>query len=1074
MKIDLEKSEERIIEGLKDFQRATVDRVIELYMSGQNRVLVADEVGLGKTLVAKGVIAKTARLNHQNGDDLFKVVYICSNISIANQNINKLKISDDITVDGVSDTRLSMQHLKIFEQEYDDEIKDRYVQLIPLTPVTSFAMTGGSGSKEERALIFAVLRRIDIFSEYLKELEVIMIDSASVGWRWVKPEYENRVALCNEKTSGVYINEVAKLVKSYIKDRNIFEELETLCHCVRKNGGNMITGTRSFIYKLRMMFAQISVEFLNPDLVIMDEFQRFKFLISADGLTETGILAKRFLNGNDTKVLLLSATPYKLYSTLEEINENQIDEHYSEFIQVMNFLIDDEKRQKEFKNIWSNLSVQLREMNLGNISIIEAKKKAESAMYNGVCRTERIAAIDDDDFINDESAKMSILVTEKDIVSYVEADTLLNYIGANNNVPVDYVKSTPYILSFMKQYKMKKQIDKYFKSNPDEIKAARSNNLWINEGAIRNYKEIQSANGRLERLKEAAFENKAEMLLWVPPSMPYYEPHGPYKNAENFSKVLVFSAWEMVPRMIATLISYEAERKTVGKVAEQKKLKINTSYFAPNNKRYPVARLRFNVDNNIPQSMSMFCLLYPSKTLAELYNPIDYMNQDKSLNNIEKDLSEKINTILRKLERYQGFGNREDERWYYLAPLLFDSQGYVTTWFHYGAELISGDTDEEEKDRGQKGFLVHLMKLKEYNDRLKNMQLGKMPKDLTDVLVNMAIASPAVCAYRANGEDSLYATQISKLLINMFNKQESIALIDLCYGRKNSDAYWKNILNYCKDGNLQSVLDEYVHMIAESNGYNNSQYKSKLVHSEMMFSMKMHTSSYNVDTYNKFKERALNKKDKGINMRSHYAVGFYRDEGGSSENVNRKESIRSSFNSPFRPFVLATTSIGQEGLDFHYYCRKVMHWNLPSNPIDLEQREGRINRFKCLAIRQNVALKYKDNINFKKDVWEELFECAKVEYKDSYSELIPYWCLPDNQGIKIERIIASYPLSKDIGNYKRLIKILSLYRLTLGQARQEELLEHIFTKCNDSEKLKELFINLSPYYREKNQNCEVI
>jgi hypothetical protein len=37
-----------------------------------------------------------------------------------------------------------------------------------------------------------------------------------------------------------------------------------------------------------------------------------------------------------------------------------------------------------------------------------------------------------------------------------------------------------------------------------------------------------------------------------------------------------------------------------------------------------------------------------------------------------------------------------------------------------------------------------------------------------------------------------------------------------------------------------------------------------------------------------------------------------------------------------------------------------MHWNLPCNPIDLEQREGRINRFKCLAIRQNVADKYGD------------------------------------------------------------------------------------------------------------------
>lgn len=145
-----------------------------------------------------------------------------------------------------------------------------------------------------------------------------------------------------------------------------------------------------------------------------------------------------------------------------------------------------------------------------------------------------------------------------------------------------------------------------------------------------------------------------------------------------------------------------------------------------------------------------------------------------------------------------------------------------------------------------------------------------------------------------------------------------------------------------------------------------------------------------------------------------------------------------------------------------------MHWNLPSNPIDLEQREGRVNRFKCLAIRQNIASKYGDTVNFKKDIWKELFECAKEEYKDDYSELIPFWCLPDNQDISIERIIPSYPLSKDIGNYQRLIKILSLYRLTLGQARQEELLEYIFTNCEDSEQLKDLFINLSPYYREKN------
>ena len=52
--------------------------------------------------------------------------------------------------------------------------------------------------------------------------------------------------------------------------------------------------------------------------------------------------------------------------------------------------------------------------------------------------------------------------------------------------------------------------------------------------------------------------------------------------------------------------------------------------------------------------------------------------------------------------------------------------------------------------------------------------------------------------------------------------------------------------------------------------------------------------------------------------------------------------LRRAFNSPFWPFVLTSTSVGQEGLDFHLYCHAVVHWNLPSNPVDLEQREGRV------------------------------------------------------------------------------------------------------------------------------------
>ncbi len=52
---------------------------------------------------------------------------------------------------------------------------------------------------------------------------------------------------------------------------------------------------------------------------------------------------------------------------------------------------------------------------------------------------------------------------------------------------------------------------------------------------------------------------------------------------------------------------------------------------------------------------------------------------------------------------------------------------------------------------------------------------------------------------------------------------------------------------------------------------------------------------------------------------------------------------------------LATTSVGQEGLDFHLYSHAILHWNLPSNPVDLEQREGRVHRFKGHAVRKNLV-----------------------------------------------------------------------------------------------------------------------
>lgn len=113
-----------------------------------------------------------------------------------------------------------------------------------------------------------------------------------------------------------------------------------------------------------------------------------------------------------------------------------------------------------------------------------------------------------------------------------------------------------------------------------------------------------------------------------------------------------------------------------------------------------------------------------------------------------------------------------------------------------------------------------------------------------------------------------------------------------------------------------------------------------------------------------------------------------------------------------------------------------------------------------------VMVKY-GSIQFHDLVWEEMFkEASKQEKGAGSSDLIPFWGLRDSEDmIKIQRIVPMYPFSRDGLAYERLIKILSAYRLTLGQARQEELLEYLFKNCDDPEKLRTLFINLSPFYR---------
>ena len=1159
----LDEIEDTVMSELKDFQRVTVDRIDYLYRNGQKRILVSDEVGLGKTLVARGTIAKFANLRKEEGDDLVKVVYICSNATIADQNLDKLRIVNEIRAEDTHTSRLSMQHLNIFKQENDENVLNRYIQLIPLTPQTSFNTSYSQGTINERALIYTILKRVPEFQEYSKQLERIFRFGTKY-WFDSKRYFEKEFTNVNKKSKGEYerymVKELSYILKNSkpTQDRilsnpnyqseTILEDLLNLCERIKRYGFEK-SESKPFIVELRQIFANISLNKLDPDLIIMDEFQRFRYLLNNDKDSEMGKLTSKFFNSDDVRILMLSATPYKMYSTLDEIDEEEIDAHFSEFFDVLDFLNVCPKERIKFRDVWNNYSIKLKEFEMDKTSFILAKTKAENALFKNICRTERITENNLSDIIDDSDVKNSLNVLEEDILSYIEIQKLLDEIGLGINVPIDYVKSSPYLMSFMKNYKLKRRIEKYFEKYPENISKMKKDTFWLNEDDIDNYNEISYNNARLNHLMGYVLKNNASKLLWVPPSKPYYPLEGVFKGINDFSKTLIFSSWEMVPRMISSMVSYEIERETVGKLISPNR---EINYFSEN--RYPSSRLNFNLRDGIPAQMNLFTLIYPSNFLINVYNPIDCLNRNLSLEEIENEIKEKIKEELDKFP--SGDSSREDSSWYYLAPLLLDSISsgyYANSWFNQIDNLISN------KVFNQKGIIEHFRKLKQQFGicSVNSSVLGKKPDDLLNVLCDMAIASPAICIYRSYEKEKAlkrltindlvkkgligdifvekgciiddfinpdliernlsrrglsmhnhiarneldknlalngiskeelfvkepmisyigFTTQVARKFLSIMNSPESIAVIDLIYKEESEEAYWRNLLKYSKQGNLQAVFDEYVHLL--SNGLDeNNENRIAIINKKLLKSIDLRTASYDIDTFNSFKSRMLG-NDKDVNyLRTHFAVAFTKGRTDDSD-ANRKKSVRDAFNSPFRPFVLASTSIGQEGLDFHNYCRRIVHWNLPSNPIDLEQREGRINRFECLAIRQNLAKRY-DGLEFKtNNIWLELFdEASRVEKTGNCSDLIPYWGLKESDDmVKIERIVPMYPFSKDELRYDRLIKILSLYRLTLGQARQEELIESIFTHSLENkelmENINELFINLSPYYKEETEDFEI-
>ena len=305
--------------------------------------------------------------------------------------------------------------------------------------------------------------------------------------------------------------------------------------------------------------------------------------------------------------------------------------------------------------------------------------------------------------------------------------------------------------------------------------------------------------------------------------------------------------------------------------------------------------------------MPVLSILYPSTTLARMGDPLAKTRDGSrvSLDVVLKNVTEQIGEALAPLTANSRRTGPEDEAWYWAAPIVLDRQHdreATEAWFATPEALADAwSSDPEER----KGWLDHVSYAAEYAFG-KAKPEGRVPDDLPALLALVALAGPATCGLRAlaytlsvplidpNLRHS--AGRIAWGFRSLFNAPEVVALVR---GMNGAEPYWRRVLEYCAAGCLQSVLDEYIHLLVESEGL-----------------IDMPTVSASAELANRIASVAgLRTATPGLDWicvstsgrltidnqraRARFAMRYGDERGGEREETQlRKDAVRAAFNSP--------------------------------------------------------------------------------------------------------------------------------------------------------------------------------
>lgn len=986
---------------LKGFQRRTVAHVTKRMFDDTppaRRFLVADETGLGKSLVARGVIAETIeRLQFDDSVQRIDIVYVCSNGDIARQNLARLDVLGTGATSHSTRLTLLARDSGELNGEPDPKVGKR-VNLISFTPTTSFDVRYGGGRSDERVLLYRILADDLWLDGFGRRALAALLQ----GWvRDFDAFYRTADSAAIQPDPAITKPFLSQIRTSGLR-RRVIRDIDRLGRRTRLTDSERAE-TMGLVGELRAALAKAGVAALEPDLVILDEFQRFRHLLDANDPTsrEAAELAHALFDYGDARVLLLSATPYKPFTYAEEAAVG--DDHEADLRKVLGFL-DGGNGGSGVDGIVSDLA-EFRRCAVEGSDAGAVRRRLELQLTQLMCRTER-PRLGDAGMLAEHVTTVEA-VTPEDVTDYAVIKKIAT--AVDSHVNVDYWKSTPYFLNFADGYQLGDRL-KTALANPDEAAALRPvlrSAQRLDRDRVEQFTAIDPGNARMRQLTAETVGADWWQLLWMPPSLPYQPPGGPFATVGPISKRLVFSSWAATPTAIASLLSHDATRRMVD---------------SPGKLDTVARRLDWRIaPDGRPSAMTTLMLFWPLPRAALATDPRVRCNP------------------------LRGSTGHESLYWGTLLANEGSTPAGLTV-----ADAVDALTGRVEADEPSDG--AESSRLSQHVDlALHVLSTGRRPVDdetrvggldADDTLAAVATYSPANIAYRAvnriagmHVSDSAQwraAALIASGFRTLFNRPETASLLDQLLP---GVVYWRAVLSYCAWGNLEATLDEYLHHLsyqAVADGMTDERLIE--VASKVNTAITLRPAPY--EAFDPLHP------SKPIVFSSRFALR-YGNKRATGVESSRQPDIQDAFNSPFWPFVLATTSIGQEGIDLHWWCHATCHWNTPASPVDFEQREGRVSRYGGLAIRRNLAHLHTDELLARltngDNLWPLAYGLGSSNADDRFDELAPHWIC--NGPTKVERRLFPYPLSSDRARYDRLKEDLVLYRLTFGQPRQEDLLE---------------------------------